>query len=281
MTLEQWQKFWFKTLEGEYTHQESRSLLLMALADRLNWSAIDLVNRKDTELPPREIEWLDSVLIRLNNRTPIQQILGYVWFCNHKFMVTSDVLIPRPETEELVVLLQQRFNKKEIAEALDIGTGSGCIALSMAQSMPQTQWYAWDISARALEVAKRNQKIVKQQVNWQNQDVFQHWPSQTYDLIVSNPPYIPQNELPDMDANVVEHEPHPALFVPDDEPLKFYHRILNQGFVHLNPKGSLYFECHFKFVTLVEIAMHETGFIDIKKWKDQWGKWRFVTGVKP
>ena len=246
-----------------------------------DWSAIDLIIQKETVLTASDLEWLKEVQERLQKREPIQQILGYAWFCDQKFLVTPDVLIPRPETEELVVYLRQKLQEKQIRKALDIGTGSGCIALSLATSMPQTHWFAWDVSTKALSVAKQNQVHFKQKVHWQRQDILAPWPLENFDLIVSNPPYIPQNELPNMDQNVVDYEPHLALFVPQHDPLMFYREIMQKGFAHLNRGGGLYFECHYEFTQGVAAQMQETGYVGVKSWKDQFGKWRFVSGLKP
>lgn len=281
MTLGNWQAYWNQTLSGTYPKEEIRSLLIRAITDRFNWSAIDLITRKETVLSALDLDWLNCILKRLQSLEPMQQILGYTWFCDQKFLVTPDVLIPRPETEELVMYLREHLKGKVVRKALDIGTGSGCIALSLADSMPQTHWSAWDVSTQALTVAKRNQEHFEQQVNWQRQDVLQTWPEEHFDLIVSNPPYIPQNEQYSMDQNVVDYEPHLALFVPQDEPLKFYSEIIQKGFKCLNHGGGLYFECHFEFTQGVAAQMQEMGYAQVKKWKDQWGKWRFVSGLKP
>jgi release factor glutamine methyltransferase len=194
--------------------------------------------------------------------------------------VNSAVLIPRPETEELVMYLKQKLNKNKVFHALDIGTGSGCIALSLASEMPKTNWYAWDVSPEALALAQKNQQNFKQQVTWQIQDVLQHWPDQNFDLIVSNPPYIPEQEQGQMVKNVLEFEPHLALFVPDSDPLKFYRAIMNKACQHLSHNGQLYFECHYNYTNEVAQLMKDLGFTKVTAWKDQWGKWRFVSGVR-
>lgn len=281
MTLEQWQEHWRESLNHHYSAQETRSLLIMALGNRLKWTAIDLVIRKDVKIKDNDLAWLSEVLERLKKHEPIQQILGYTWFCDQKFFVNSAVLIPRPETEELVMYLKQKLNKNKVFHALDIGTGSGCIALSLASEMPETSWYAWDVSQEALSMAQENQQNFQQQVHWQCQDVLQAWPEQNFDLIVSNPPYIPELETRSMDANVLEFEPYMALFVPDTDPLKFYRAISTKALNHLSHKGQLYFECHYKYTNEVAQLMKDLGFAEVTAWKDQWGKWRFVSGIRP
>lgn len=279
MTLEQWQKHWNLSLKNEYLVREARSLLIMALGDRLKWTAIDLVIRKDVKIKDNDLAWLSEVLERLKKHEPIQQILGYAWFCDQKFFVNSAVLIPRPETEELVMYLRQKLKNSSVNSALDIGTGSGCIALSLAAVMPQTNWCAWDVSPEALALAQKNQQNFKQQVHWQLQDVLHSWPDQNFDLIVSNPPYIPETEMSSLDKNVLEFEPHLALFVPNSDPLKFYRAIATQAVNHLNQGGLLYFECHYQHTQNVAELLKDLGFAKVHPRKDQWGKWRFVSGV--
>jgi release factor glutamine methyltransferase len=281
MTLEQWQKHWNLSLNVVYSAPEARSFLIVAINHRFQWSAVDLVTRKDAKITDNDLVWLSEVLERLKNHEPIQQILGYTWFCDHKFLVNSAVLIPRPETEELVMHLRQCLKNSSVKSALDIGTGSGCIALSLAAVMPQTNWSAWDVSPEALALAQKNQQKFKQQVHWQLQDVLHSWPDQNFDLIVSNPPYIPEAEMSSLDKNVLEFEPHLALFVPDSDPLKFYRAIATQALIHLNQGGLLYFECHYQHAQNVAQLLKDLGFAEVHPMQDQWGKWRFVSGVKP
>lgn len=281
MTLQAYQALWDQNLVNDYPKDEIRSLLLIALAHRFNWSAIDLVTRKEVEVSENDLNWLNTVLERLKKMEPMQHIIGYTWFCDQKFLVNNAVLIPRPETEELVMHLSQSLQKNEIINALDIGTGSGCIALSLAHVMPQTNWHAWDVSQEALSLAQKNQQHFDIHVNWQRQDVFETWPDQKFDLIVSNPPYIPHDEQKIMDKNVLEYEPHLALFVPPKDPLKFYKAIINKSLKQLNQNGQLYFECHYRYTQDVAQLMTEGGFTQVNSWKDLWGKWRFVSGVRP
>jgi release factor glutamine methyltransferase len=281
MTLKDYQNHWAAHLKDLYPSEEIRSLLIMGLAHRLSWSAVDLILQRDVIIPPEDLLWLNDALERLKNKQPMQQIMGYTWFCDAKFLVSSKALIPRPETEELVLYLRQKLKTDQVKVALDIGTGSGCIALSLAEAMIQTQWWAWDVSTAALALAKKNQAQFQQQVRWGHQDIFEPWPDQNFDLIVSNPPYIPEDEQNIMDKNVLEYEPHLALFVPSKDPLKFYQVISNKGLKHLNPNGQLYFECHYNYTQAVAQLMKSLGYTQVNSWKDQWGKWRFVSGIRP
>jgi len=281
MTLKDYQNHWAAHLKDQYPSEEIRSLLIMGLRHRLNWTAVDLVLRQDVEIPPEDLLWLDDALQRLKNKQPMQQIMGYTWFCDAKFLVSSKALIPRPETEELVLYLRQKLQSSQVKEALDIGTGSGCIALSLAVVMPETQWWAWDVSSEALALAQKNQAQFQQKVRWGQRDIFEPWGGQNFDLIVSNPPYIPEDEQDIMDKNVLEYEPHLALFVPSNDPLRFYRVISTQGLKYLNPNGELYFECHYNYTQVVAQLMKSLGYTQVNSWKDQWGKWRFVSGIRP
>lgn len=187
---------------------------------------------------------LYGIIERLKTNEPIQYIIGEEEFFGLKFKVTTDTLIPRPETEELVELIlkeNKNFNPK--ASILDIGTGSGCIAISLAKYMPEAEVSAWDISAGALSVARVNADLNAVSVDMQQVDVLGDYPqNRKYDLIVSNPPYVMDSEKLEMTANVLDYEPHTALFVPDNKALLFYERIADVGRELLKSNGKLYFE---------------------------------------
>lgn len=187
---------------------------------------------------------LVAVIDRLKRFEPIQYIVGEEEFFGLTFKVTPDTLIPRPETEELVeLILAENKDSNPAASILDIGTGSGCIAISVAKYMPDAQMAAWDISEGALAVAKNNAQINDVKVDFDLVDVLGDFPdSKKFDIIVSNPPYVMDSEKDDMAVNVLEYEPHSALFVPDNKALMFYERIADIGRELLNPGGKLYFE---------------------------------------
>ena len=281
MTVKQWQQHWMNALSAIYPNEESRSLLIMVLSTRFGWEAVDLVIQQKTELVDVDQKWLNQVLSRLLNNEPIQYVLGCVRFFGHEFKVSKGALIPRPETEQLVRLMLDLEREKKPKKALDIGTGSGCIALSAAASMKETQWQAWDISKEALTLAKENQTSIGAEVQWQVQDVFKPWPNQSFDLVVSNPPYIPLSEKPLMHNNVRQHEPHGALFVSDEYPINYYERIADQGRHHLNPGGRLYFECHYRYADQVHQMLETLAYTQVITREDEWGKPRFVLGVRP
>ena len=184
---------------------------------------------------------LDDALKRLKEYTPIQHILGYEEFCELRFKVAPEVLIPRPETSELVEWIKSETTKG--AHILDIGTGSGCIAISLAKNIPDSNVTAWDISPEALSIAKENNTLNGTNVKFAQVDILSNnTPQQIFDVIVSNPPYIKEVEKKDMHANVLNWEPHTALFVPDNDPLLFYRTIAKKAQTMLVEGGKLYFE---------------------------------------
>ncbi|WP_101689858.1 peptide chain release factor N(5)-glutamine methyltransferase [Dysgonomonas massiliensis] len=187
---------------------------------------------------------LATVVDRLKQFEPIQYIVGEEEFFGLTFKVTPDTLIPRPETEELVeLILAENKDLNPSASILDIGTGSGCIAISVAKYMPEGKVTAWDISEGALAVARGNASLNNVIVDFECVDVLGRYPqSHKFDIIVSNPPYVMDSEKGDMTANVLKYEPHSALFVPDNKALMFYERIADIGRELLNPNGKLYFE---------------------------------------
>lgn len=192
-------------------------------------------------LTPEQNRLLDDALERLNRNEPIQYILGYSDFCGLRFKVTPATLIPRPETSELVEWVASEATGKE--RILDIGTGSGCIAVSLANKLPQSKVTAWDISAEALIVATENSKTNGCAVTFEQVDILAYQPTgELFDIIVSNPPYIKENEKEAMHSNVLDWEPHTALFVPDSDPLLFYRTIAEKGLTILKSGGKLYFE---------------------------------------
>ena len=215
-------------------------------------------------------------------------VLGYADFCGNHFGVNASVLIPRPETEWLVDEGERLMNGASNAapsapkRILDIGTGSGCIAISLKLRLGEAYVEAWDISEEALRTAESNAKALKAEVAFCKRDALRAEESVApWDLIVSNPPYICDSERADMDDNVLLHEPHTALFVPDDDPLRFYRAIARYALHSLSNGGSLLFECNTRYAEATGEMMREMGFEDVTVNDDCFGLPRFVKGSSP
>ncbi|MBI1265953.1 MAG: peptide chain release factor N(5)-glutamine methyltransferase [Cryomorphaceae bacterium] len=220
-----------------------------------------------------ELNALQAMSARLNAGEPLQHITGEAWFMGHRFRVNEHTLIPRPETEELVAqILQRRPQAKSI---LDIGTGSGCIAISLAEALSEANVVAYDVSQLALDVAERNADELGVHVLFSRKDILTDTPNESFDVIVSNPPYIPAAEREEMDARVTAFEPAVALFTPDDDPLLFYRRIAGIATMALSTGGLLAFECHERYATDVVEMLHPM-FSKVELKNDLQGKPRMV-----
>ena len=222
---------------------------------------------------------LENAIERLKRQEPIQYILGYSDFCGLRFKVTLATLIPRPETSELVEWIASEATGNE--RILDIGTGSGCIAVSLAHKMPQSKVAAWDISPDALAVATENSKANGCTIAFEEVDILAYEPTgEQFDIIVSNPPYIKENEKNAMHANVLDWEPHTALFVPDCDPLLFYRTIAKKGLTLLKPGGRLYFEINRAHGKETMDMLATLGYTSIELRKDFADNDRMIRAVK-
>lgn len=265
-----------------YGSDEAKAIARMVYEVRYHLSLSDLILGKDTQLSADCQAELGEIAIRLANYEPVQYVLGLADFCGREFHVEPGILIPRPETEHLCRLITKHVaNSSPIRTILDIGTGSGCIAITLALDIPNSQVTAWDISPIALRVAQHNAQRLGAEVNIVENDMLQ----QTYqvapqwDLIVSNPPYICDNEAKQMEANVLDYEPEIALFVPDDDPLKFYVPIMNYAQSALHAGGELWLETNPLYEELIEERLLELGF-NVKAHDDQFGKTRFIQTIR-
>lgn len=220
---------------------------------------------------------IDKIVERIDQNEPIQYILGECRFCGINFSVTPDVLIPRPETEELVELITVRHTGTN-TRILDIGTGSGCIAVSLAKKLQKSQVEAWDISENALRIARTNAQKNNTTVTFKQIDITQNLPDigKQYDIIVSNPPYVCLKEKAEMEENVLNHEPHLALFVPDEDPLLFYRAILQAGKKLLSDGGYIYFEINRMFGNETAALLKTNGYEKIEIIKDISGNDRII-----
>lgn len=269
-----------QSLAGVYPPSEVAALSRALCCEVLGQRSVDYYLGKDITLSANEEQKLETILARLRKFEPLQYVLGKATFLARTFRVAQGVLIPRPETEELVELICREATSG--MRVLDIGTGSGCIAVSLALEVPHAQVTAWDVSSDALLIARENGANLGAEVIFEQCDVLTCRPDENlkFDVIVSNPPYITQSERADMEANVLEWEPSSALFVPDADPLRFYRRIGELGRNLLTEGGVLYFEINRAYGEATVAMLREQGYRDLRLMKDMAGNDRIVTAKK-
>ena len=248
------------------------------IEDVFGLSLTDICSGALEKLSEADKRKLEELKKRLKEGEPVQYVTGKVPFCGYVFHVAPGVLIPRPETEELVEMISAITAKTENRKTvLDIGTGSGCIAITLA--LRGNDVTAWDISEDALRIAKENAERLGAAVTFEKRDILQSQDSVAagrWDIIVSNPPYICQKEAADMESNVLDHEPHEALFVPDDEPMLFYDAIARYGMSSLKDGGMLAFEINPLYAEELEQQLLTLGYHDVEVHQDFFGKKRFI-----
>ena len=270
-----------------YDEREAKAVVRTLLEDRFNLTLTDLYTDGLDRLTDDEKARLETLLNRLEAGEPVQYVIGKAPFCGREFKVAPGVLIPRPETEMLCTEVISAYNRPYCAlqppeplRVLDVGTGSGCIAVTLALDLWNSSVTAWDISGDALIIARENAHRLQAHVNLELQDALN--PDEMglaeapFDIIVSNPPYICTRESKDMAKHVLAHEPHTAFFVPDDDPLLFYRSIAHYGLSHLNPDGMLAFEINPIYAQEMKKMLEEMGYEQIEIKKDQYGKERVV-----
>ena len=265
-----------RALQESYSVQEAANLSRIVCCEMLGQTAVDYYLGKDIILSSKEMQKLNGILARLLNFEPIQYIQGTARFLERSYHVAPGVLIPRPETEELVEVMLREIPSD--ARILDIGTGSGCIAISLSKAFPNAKVTAWDVSEDALCIARRNNDDLQASVCFVKQDVLA-WRGdggQCYDVIVSNPPYITESEKQEMERNVLDWEPFSALFVPNNDPLLFYRRIGELGRMMLVDGGRLYFEINRAYGEATAMMLCGQGYTGIRILKDISGNDRFV-----
>ena len=268
-------QFYIEKLQTIYNLEEAIAIannvfeeVMLVKPHQIKILNIDLSEEEETNLM--------DILDRLLTHEPIQYILGNAWFYGNKFLVTSDVLIPRSETEELVELVIEKIknnykNDSSTFQLIDIGTGSGCIAISLKLALPHWQVFGLDKSKNALAIAKQNAKSLNADVQFVEDDILniqQRETTQFFDVIVSNPPYILKQEQLTMSKNVFNFEPHEALFVANNSPLIFYEAIANYALQYLKKDGFLFFEINQVFGAETFKMLADKGFVDIALLKD-------------
>lgn len=270
----------WRTLEPLYGNGEARAVTDYVLDVCFGLSKADILCGAVEEMTAEKAAELNKIFGRLMEGEPVQYVLGRAEFCGRWFDVRPGVLIPRPETEELCAWITADSKASGSPKVLDIGTGSGCIAITLQLDMPESKVTAWDISADALDVAHENAKQLGANVNFVKLDALNAKPEGEWDVIVSNPPYICEKEKKDMAVNVLEHEPHTALFVPDADPLLFYRAITRLAVQTLNKGGRLYFEINPIYADDTCRMMQAEGMTAVELRSDMYGKQRMAKGVK-
>lgn len=270
----------WRTLEPLYGNGEARAVTDYVLDVCFGLSKADILCGAVEEMTAEKTAELNKIFGRLTEGEPVQYVLGRAEFCGRWFDVRPGVLIPRPETEELCAWITADSKASASPKVLDIGTGSGCIAITLQLDMPESKVTAWDISADALDVARENAQQLGANVNFVKLDALNAKPEGEWDVIVSNPPYICEKEKKDMAVNVLEHEPHTALFVPDADPLLFYRAITRLAVQTLSKGGRLYFEINPIYADDTCRMMRAEGMTAVELRSDMYGKQRMAKGVK-
>ena len=247
------------------------------------YSEVDMLIKADEELSDFIENQVMSIVRRIEQGEPLQQVLGWARFCGNRFKVTRDTLIPRPETQELVDMIISRHGDEKDLRVMDVGTGSGCIAITLARGLKFPQVSAIDISPSALEVARENAKMLKTRVNFECRDALslQCNHNEKYDIIVSNPPYIADSERKDMERSVLDYEPSSALFVPDNDALLFYRAIAKWGIDALARGGYIYYEINPLFAQEMVEMMSSLGYKDIEVIEDMQARNRMLCAHLP
>ena len=278
-----YQDLW-RQLTPLYDETEAKALVRIVLEICYGMSLTDILCGKVNELSAEDCTALQKIMNRLATAEPIQYVLGETQFAGRTFKVGPGVLIPRPETEELCQWIVEEASFKQVVapKLLDIGTGSGCIAITLASDIPDSEVTALDISPDALQIAETNATALNAQISFECRDVLNiSYDSMKWDIIVSNPPYILPSEAKQMERNVLEFEPDLALFTPEDKPLLFYESIAKYAQQTLVPNGNLYFEINLLYANQLEELLKTYGFIDITLRKDMFGKQRMMKATKP
>lgn len=268
-------------LGAKYGQGEAEAMIRLIFHHLKGWSAADMIINENRPVSAITLTRIRRIVGRLMHDEPIQYITGDAYFFGMDFLVEPGVLIPRPETEELVDMIINS-NRRADLRILDACTGSGCIAIALARNLPFSDVTALDNSKSAIKVASKNSKKLNTKINIIEQDIHTYEPEpESFDIIVSNPPYVDEKEKADMDRNVTDYEPAEALFVSDDNPLVFYERIADIATRGLVAGGRLYFEINPNHSDEMKKLLERFGFTAIHSLLDIHGKRRFMSAIKP
>lgn len=270
-----------QSLHNDYDKNEAEAIARIVFEDLFSISSINLISDAEKSFSENDCEKLENIIKRLQNHEPMQYVTCKSIFCGNEFLINKSVLIPRPETEELVQwIIESTKNIQQ--KILDIGTGSGCIAVSLKKKIPKANIFATDISNSALEVARENSLRLKAEVEFAQSNILQLQNpfNKKFDVIVSNPPYIAREEAHAMDKNVLQFEPHTALFVEGNDALLFYRKIIAFSLLHLNTNGKLFFEVNQLHAHAVKNLLIENNFSEVEIRKDINGNDRIVSATR-
>ena len=277
----QCKEIFLDSLKENLPSREIENIFFELLFFKINWERVDYLLHKNQKLSQKEVSFFNNCLEKINKNIPVQYITGQAYFCKLLIKVNPNVLIHRPETEELVHLILNNHNQDSLKEILDIGTGSGCIIIALKKTLPNTNCTAIDISKDAIRTAKANAVLNKVEVDFITKDILKYENEEkSWDMIVSNPPYIPISNKKHMHPNVVQNEPSQALFVENEEPLKYYQIISDFAKNHLKKNGKIYFEIHEDFANDVVNLLSTKKHFKSSVHKDFQGKNRFVVATK-
>ena len=284
MLIKDYRTYFIETLLPVYDAGEVESFFYLILENKHQLKRVDLALQPNLKFTTSEIELWNAIQEKLQKQIPVQYILGTISFYGLDFMVNENVLIPRPETEELVEwIVNENLNIEKLKDLkiLDIGTGSGCIAISLAKNLPNAQVFAIDVSEKALATAQKNAESNEVKVTFLEKNILETFDlEQEFDIIVSNPPYVRNLEKVEINKNVLEYEPHLALFVEDDDALIFYKKIAQLAQKNLVENGSLYFEINQYLGKEMILLLEEMQFKNIELKKDIYGNDRMIFGRK-
>jgi release factor glutamine methyltransferase len=290
MLLKNYKTTFLQELSSLYEEQEIESFFYIILEKLHGLKRIDLALNPQSVMDGAHLKQWKNIVSELKKQRPIQYILGETTFYGLSFLVNENTLIPRPETEELVELIIESTNyelRNTKLKVLDIGTGSGCIAISLAKHLPTSEVYAIDVSEKALDVAKKNAELNKVAIDFISTNILDvvnlsavAGLYKQFDIIVSNPPYVRNLEKDQIKPNVLEYEPHLALFVDDIDPLLFYRKIAELAIKNLNPNGKLYFEINQYLGKETIKLLEDFGFRNVELKKDIYGNDRIISCEK-